>query len=97
MSYPQWARGVEAARRLLTVAGMHVSVERASRGWKVRVEPESGPPRVYRYATRAQARFFAAVFELGPEALPTEHQIQERARRGKSPAEALKETAEILF
>lgn len=76
---------------------MHVSVERASRGWKVRVAPEEGEPRVYRYATRAQARFFAAVFELGPDALPCAHQIRERARRGKGPAEALKETAEILF
>lgn len=77
---------------------MHVSVERASRGWKVRVEPEAGPVRVYRYATRAQARFFAAVFELGPALLPEEHQIRERSRKRKTdPLEAGCQTAEILF
>lgn len=57
---------------------MTVSVERASRGWKVRVEPPGGPLLVYRYGSRAQARFFAAIFKLGPMWFPRAHRIEER-------------------
>jgi hypothetical protein len=40
------------------------------RGWSVKVVLRKGGSRRYRYGSEAQARFFAAVFELGPRALP---------------------------
>lgn len=60
---------------------MNVVLERASRGWKVRVTPAGGNALVYRYATLAQARFFAAVFSLGPPQWPTANRVRERARK----------------
>lgn len=40
------------------------------RGWSVRVVLKQGGSRRYRYGSEAQARYFAAVFELGPRVLP---------------------------
>jgi hypothetical protein len=40
------------------------------RGWGVEVLTREGAVRRYRYGSEAQARFFAAVFEMGPRVLP---------------------------
>jgi len=40
------------------------------RGWGVEVETCDGVVRRYRYGSEAQARYFAAVFALGPRLLP---------------------------
>ncbi|WP_246357804.1 hypothetical protein [Pyxidicoccus fallax] len=40
------------------------------RGWGVEVETREGAVRRYRYGSEAQARYFAAVFALGPRVLP---------------------------
>lgn len=40
------------------------------RGWGVDVVTRDGALRRYRYGSEAQARYFAAVFELGPRVLP---------------------------
>ena len=52
-----------------------VEIERVSllhgrRGWSVKVMLKKGGARHYRYGSEAQARYFAAVFELGPRVLP---------------------------
>ncbi len=39
-------------------------------GWRVEVVTRQGKVRRYRYASEAQARYFAAVFALGPRVLP---------------------------
>ncbi|MDQ3263572.1 MAG: hypothetical protein M3Y59_07935 [Myxococcota bacterium] len=71
---------------------MNVVLERASRGWKVRVIPAGGNALVYRYATLAQARFFVAVFSLGPPQWPTANRVRERARKAVSEAATQFET-----
>lgn len=40
------------------------------RGWGVEVVTREGETRRYRYGSEAQARYFAAVFALGPRVLP---------------------------
>ncbi|MFP2909257.1 hypothetical protein ACLESD_30290 [Pyxidicoccus sp. 3LFB2] len=40
------------------------------RGWGVEVLTQEGAVRRYRYGSEAQARYFAAVFALGPRVLP---------------------------
>lgn len=40
------------------------------RGWGVEVWTRGGALRRYRYGSEAQARYFAAVFALGPRVLP---------------------------
>lgn len=53
-------------------------------GWNVRVLLHKGGSRRYRYATEAQARYFAAVFELGPRQLPPTACVSHRKRRNAS-------------
>lgn len=47
-----------------------VEVLRDRRGWGVEVVTREGEVRRYRYGSEAQARYFAAVFALGPRVLP---------------------------
>ena len=47
-----------------------VALRRRGKGWGVEVTLEGGGVRRYRYGSEAQARYFAAVFELGPTWLP---------------------------
>jgi hypothetical protein len=68
---------------------MQVSVGRAGRSWSVTVTPEEGAPVEYRYRSQAQARFFAAVFELGPQELPKAHRA-----RGRKPVNAIRQSVE---
>jgi hypothetical protein len=49
------------------------------RGWGVEVVV-GGATRRYRYGSEAQARFFAAVFALGPTVLPP----RDHARKGRT-------------
>jgi hypothetical protein len=51
------------------------------RGWSVKVSLVRGGARRYRYGSEAQARYFAAVFALGPRTLPAA--LRPKARRGK--------------
>ncbi|MBJ6761610.1 hypothetical protein JGU66_12615 [Myxococcaceae bacterium JPH2] len=53
-----------------------VALRRDSRGWCVEVVV-GGAARRYRYTSEPQARYFAAVFAMGPRVLP------EQARRGR--------------
>ncbi|MCP3136018.1 hypothetical protein [Pyxidicoccus xibeiensis] len=46
-----------------------VELHHDKRGWSVEVTRE-GESRRYRYGSEAQARYFAAVFALGPRVLP---------------------------
>lgn len=57
-----------------------VELVRDGRGWGVMVTGEGGVRR-YRYGSEAQARFFAAVFELGPRVLPPERPPQQLGGR----------------
>ena len=59
---------------------MNVAVERSGRAWTVRVEG-LGEAREYCYRSEAQARFFAAVFALGPTILPVVSQAPKRRKR----------------
>jgi hypothetical protein len=47
-----------------------VALHRDRKGWGVEVRLAGGGVRRYRYGSEAQARYFAAVFELGPRVLP---------------------------
>lgn len=47
-----------------------VRLARRRRGWTVVVRLAGGEVRRFRYGTEAQARYFAAVFRLGPRTLP---------------------------
>lgn len=47
-----------------------VALRRHRKGWGVEVTLKEGGVRRYRYGSEAQARYFAAVFELGPRWLP---------------------------
>jgi hypothetical protein len=48
-----------------------VSLLQDQLGWSVKVLLKRGKARRYRYSTEAQARYFAAVFGLGPRVLPS--------------------------
>ncbi|CAM4202453.1 hypothetical protein G4177_02830 [Corallococcus sp. ZKHCc1 1396] len=48
------------------------------KGWRVDVSPGEGDFRRYRYGSEAQARFFAAVFALGPRVLPPKDHARRR-------------------
>lgn len=50
-----------------------ITVARGRRGWSVVLRLHTGSERRYRYGSEAQARFFAAVFALGPRVLPAQH------------------------
>jgi hypothetical protein len=52
------------------------------RGWGVRVVLKKGGVRRYRYTSEAQARYFAAVFALGPRVLPSTSRRGRRRRKG---------------
>ncbi|WP_052518906.1 hypothetical protein [Archangium violaceum] len=62
-----------------------VALRRHGKGWGVEVTLEGGGVRRYRYGSEAQARYFAAVFELGPSWLPPVSR-RRRARAGASSA-----------
>ncbi|WP_224363841.1 hypothetical protein [Hyalangium versicolor] len=66
----------------------HVVLLRDRRGWSVKVLMREGGSRRYRYASEAQARFFAAVFELGPRTLPASARKRKRARTATLGVEA---------
>ena len=51
------------------------------RGWSVKVVLREGGSRRYRYGSEAQARYFAAVFELGPQRLPPTARAGARKRK----------------
>jgi hypothetical protein len=56
------------------------------RGWSVKVVLRQGGSRRYRYGSEAQARYFAAVFELGPRVLPPTVRATGRRRKRASAA-----------
>jgi hypothetical protein len=58
-----------------------VSLLHDRRGWGVKVSLKKGGTRHYRYGSEAQARYFAAIFELGPRVLPAKPRA--RTRQGK--------------
>jgi hypothetical protein len=51
------------------------------RGWSVKVVLREGSARRYRYRSEAQARYFAAVFALGPRVLPPVAHSSARKRK----------------
>ena len=54
-------------------------------GWRLKVKTPAGLDLEYRYATEAQARYFAAIFELGPSRLPAADRIlPSRPRRSRA-------------
>lgn len=57
-----------------------VSLLRDQRGWGVKVSLKKGGTRHYRYGSEAQARFFAAVFGMGPRVLPEKPRARRRKR-----------------
>lgn len=61
-----------------------VELLRDARGWGVTVVTEEGSVRRYRYGSEAQARFFAAVFELGPRVLPPVRPAVRRRKQGRT-------------
>nr|WP_321550945.1 hypothetical protein [Hyalangium sp. s54d21]MDY7232232.1 hypothetical protein [Hyalangium sp. s54d21] len=63
-----------------------VALVQDRRGWSVKVVLKQGGVRHYRYGSEAQARFFAAVFELGPRMLPPAAKARARQRRRARPA-----------
>jgi hypothetical protein len=63
-----------------------VALRQRGRGWGVEVSLRGGGVRRYRYRSEAQARYFAAVFALGPRWLPPT--ARERRRRGSRGAGA---------
>ena len=60
-----------------------VELLRDARGWGVTVVTGEGMRR-YRYDSEAQARFFAAVFEMGPRVLPPERPAMRRRKQGRT-------------
>jgi hypothetical protein len=58
-----------------------VSLLHDRRGWGVKVSLKKGGTRHYRYGSEAQARFFAAVFGLGPRVLPAKPRARARQRK----------------
>lgn len=82
MSYPRQFDGLHVAECGTVNAvrrPMDVDVRREGRGYAVRVR-RGEEARSYRFASEAQARYFAAVCQLGPDALP------DRALFKKAPA-----------
>ena len=59
---------------------LRVEVLQERRGWRVDVETGEGAVRRYRYGSEAQARFFAAVFALGPRVLPPVRRVARRRK-----------------
>ncbi|MFY2562616.1 hypothetical protein ACN469_33800 [Corallococcus terminator] len=55
-----------------------VDVSEDRKGWGVEVVTSEGEVRRYRYRSEAQARFFAAVFEMGPRVLPPVRRVKAR-------------------
>ena len=51
------------------------------RGWGVEVLTREGAMRRYRYGSEAQARYFAAVFALGPRVLPPAVPVRRKRTR----------------
>jgi hypothetical protein len=60
-----------------------VALRRRGKNWGVEVTLKEGGVRRYRYGSEAQARYFAAVFELGPRWLPP---VSSRGRRSRAGA-----------
>lgn len=50
-------------------------------GWQLKVRTPGGLSLEYRYPTEAQARYFAAIFQLGPSKLPAAERICAVPRR----------------
>ena len=50
-------------------------------GWQLKVKTPGGLSLEYSYPTEAQARYFAAVFHLGPSRLPAADRIVPPPRR----------------
>ena len=50
-------------------------------GWQLKVKTPGGMSLEYSYASEAQARYFAAVFHLGPSRLPAADRILPPPRR----------------
>jgi hypothetical protein len=63
-----------------------VALRRRGKNWGVEVTLKEGGVRRYRYGSEAQARYFAAVFELGPRWLPPVSSRGRRSRAGASSA-----------
>ena len=63
-----------------------VALRRRGKNWGVEVTLKEGGVRRYRYGSEAQARYFAAVFELGPRWLPPVSSRSRRSRAGASSA-----------
>jgi len=64
-----------------------VSLLHDRRGWGVKVSLKKGGIRHYRYGSEAQARYFAAIFELGPRVLPAKLPAKPRAHALTLPVE----------
>jgi hypothetical protein len=50
-------------------------------GWQLKVRTPAGLDLEYSYSTEAQARYFAAIFQLGPSRLPAAERIVASPRR----------------
>lgn len=59
----------------------HVELLHDRRGWGVEVRTRDGAVRRYRYGSEAQARYFAAVFALGPRVLPPVTSVRRKRTR----------------
>ena len=60
---------------------MKVTISLPKAGWLVRMAGAAGQPLLFQYASRSQARYFAAVFRLRPRVFPSAHRS---ARNGHS-------------
>jgi hypothetical protein len=56
-------------------------VQKDGRAWTVVLTDSAGNPREFRYAHEAQARFFAAVFQLNPGRLPDRGTLPPKRKR----------------
>ena len=74
-----------------------VTLAQDRRGWSVTLRLHTGCVRRYTYASEAQARFFAAVFALGPRVLPPPRSAAAAARRPRRRRSALAEAPAVLF
>lgn len=63
-----------------------VALRRHGKSWGVEVTLKEGGVRRYRYGSEAQARYFAAIFELGPRWLPPEPRRGRRRSRAGAPS-----------
>jgi hypothetical protein len=64
-------------------------------GWQLKVKTPAGLDLEYRYATEAQARYFAAVFQLGPSRLPAADRITASPRRKSRAVKRVHELDEL--